>query len=118
MQGTTSLHLDTTQWTLQKVQVGSRRTFHPDGIAWSEAGQHHEGENQSDDVHVSPLLSGGVFVLVVGRIGVLLYMNKILKAARFVNQRLFELSTLANEIEACKGESFWSLWYLFRVLIL
>ena len=112
MPGTTSLHLDTISWTLQNVQVKGIFPVFIGGL--SEESQHDEGENQSDDVHVSPLLSGGVFVLVVGRIGVLLYMIKILKEARLVNQRLFELSTLANEMETCKGESLWSLWYLSR----
>lgn len=82
MQGTTSLHLDTTQWTLQKVQVKGIFPVFIGGL--SEESQHDEGENQSDDVHVSLLLSGGVFVLVVGRIGVLLYTIKIRKDSRFV----------------------------------
>lgn len=41
-------------------------------------------------------------------------IDKIRKETRLVNQRLLELSTLANEMEACRGESFWSLWYLTR----
>lgn len=82
MPGTTSLHLDTISWTLQNVQVKGIFPVFIGGL--SEESQHDEGENQSDDVHVSPLLSGGVFVLVVGRIGVLLYMIKIRKEARLV----------------------------------
>ena len=82
MQGTTSLHLDTISWTLQNVQVKGIFPVFIGGL--TEASQHDEGENQSDDVHVSLLLSGGVFVLVVGRIGVLLYMIKIRKEARLV----------------------------------
>lgn len=111
MPGTTSLHLCTISCTLQNVQVKGIFPVFIGGL--SEASQHDEGENQSDDVHVSPLLSGGVFVLVVGRIGVLLYMIKILKAARFVYlfldfsrrkyQKQKRLSQLRKSLFAVKG---------------
>ncbi len=109
--GTTSLHLDTISWTLQNVQVKGIFPVFIGGL--SEESQHDEGENQSDDVHVSPLLSGGVFVLVVGRIGVLLYMIKIRKEARLVYlfldfsrrkyQKQKRLSQLRKSLFAVKG---------------
>lgn len=101
---------------MQNVQVQGVFPVFIGGL--SEASQHDEGENQSDDVHVSLLLSGGVFVLVVGRIGVLRYMIKILKETRFVNQRCRgDEVSLANGFSIGKGESYWGVQYLSRALI-